>query len=345
MKSSNKKLERLVDNGLYTLYGETPDRKILHRIAFELAIIRASDIPTHFMAFHDLALFLKSRNIPYVPISTSASAFVFYLLGMTFANPLPPHYHCPSCHSFLWDNSCKNGFDLPPRRCPCGQGYVRDGHDLAEESYWGVSLFEKEQESPCGFCIRIPKSVSQIVFDYVGHHPAQDVFTPVEHHEDSGNHHFGELLLRTGDDLPDESKSFCEHMPSEEIKQSLQKHLEIPGIECLPNTFYELIRAVGVSHSYTEWHGGDRETILSIDTAALDEYFAHREDFYEWMGDKLTRREIWEVSERIRKGRGMLPQIEEMIEAKWLVDYINGIYYLPSKSQSVEWLIAKAKLT
>ena len=50
-------------------------------------------------------------------------------MGITEVNSLAPHYRCPKCQYSQFNddngeplgNSCKDGFDLPDKKCPkCG---------------------------------------------------------------------------------------------------------------------------------------------------------------------------------------------------------------------------------
>ena len=82
-----------------------------------------------------------------------------HLLGATPVNPLPPHYHCPSCHHLIFDAHADDGWDLPDLACPeCGTLMAADGHNLRSRSLIGESVVSlqvpQERFAPvCACCL------------------------------------------------------------------------------------------------------------------------------------------------------------------------------------------------
>ncbi len=71
------------------------------------------------------------------------SSLVANLLGITEVNPLIPHYRCPDCTRTEFPEAGTDaGPDLPPRVCPCGTPFLREGLTIPFETFMG---FEGEK--------------------------------------------------------------------------------------------------------------------------------------------------------------------------------------------------------
>ncbi|MDL2294813.1 hypothetical protein LJC60_09350 [Ruminococcaceae bacterium OttesenSCG-928-D13] len=215
---------------LYARYGKTPDTKILDLVEFELGLVKLLELSGQFLVFHDLALFMKENHIPYVPALAEPASLLFFLLGITSANPLPPHYHCPSCHSFLWSKHSKDGFDLPVKQCTCGKPYDCDGHDMLILSFFGKALFNAEyRDVSCPTGIYISKSAWDEAKHFLATHPMlkSGKLTDYQHIL-----YFDHISIGMSKDqllygkLPDRCDKLIESMPPSEIKQVLFRDLK-----------------------------------------------------------------------------------------------------------------------
>ena len=338
-----KELYDRLCNGLYVKYGEGFEQSLMRRVECEFwfaGIFRLSD---RILAFHDLAMFLKERKIPYRTTGTTSSAFIFYLLEISFVNPLPPHYHCQNCHSFIWDKSCKDGFDLPARKCDCGEYYVRDGHDLPLETFWGFELSDEATEHVVGLII--PESAHQTAHNFLLNHPLLRHLELRQYIRSSDYYRYDIIELRT-EYWPAESASWHEPLPPEKIMRVMAKLYKEHGSPILkaeynPDTFYGLVKATEMCLNAGKYLSKG-EAIVMDGLATVEELPTSCDDLYELFADKLTKKDIWRASVSLLKGNGIAPHAREMIEEEWLADYLSGHMY--PKACNLEWMVAETKI-
>ena len=149
------KLRQIIENALYQKYGDKPDELIKKRIIDEWAAMERSDTVLDVAALYELVIWLKKNNHPYWMRGCAGSSFILYLLGITFGNPLPPHYHCPVCHSVQWETDYLDGFDLSKKKT-CEQDkatLIPDGHNVPWQTLWGYGEHVPE------FDIVLPKNL------------------------------------------------------------------------------------------------------------------------------------------------------------------------------------------
>ena len=135
------RLRQAVETRCRDLYGETPPREIVERLAAEWNII----LPRGYAGFFETArrLVLRSRENGY-PVGFRGSlgaSLTAFLAGITDVNPLPPHYRCPICKQTEFDvsGSYGCGADLPDKRCPgCGSQMAKDGFDIPMETLFSL---------------------------------------------------------------------------------------------------------------------------------------------------------------------------------------------------------------
>lgn len=132
-KLLQSELEHNCRKALATAYGE--DKQAQERLEQELRFARETDSAIGFKIQQEIASFAQERGG--IASAFSSGSLLSYLLGATTVNPLPAHYLCQDCHRTDYSTEAKDGFDLPPRRCPvCGKIMMRDGHDLPAQLYW-----------------------------------------------------------------------------------------------------------------------------------------------------------------------------------------------------------------
>jgi DNA polymerase-3 subunit alpha (Gram-positive type) len=137
---AEEEIIHLTQSKAQELYGSSLPEFIEKRIAKELnSIINNGFAVLYWIAYK---LVKKSNEDGYLVGSRGSvgSSLVAYLCGITEVNPLPPHYHCPSCKNikFVGDGFQGSGVDLVEKSCPhCGVKLDKDGHNIPFEVFLG----------------------------------------------------------------------------------------------------------------------------------------------------------------------------------------------------------------
>ena len=148
-----------IETALQEKYGPAPDHTITARVNDEWEALKRGDTVLEAAALYEVSCWLRERKYPYWCRDRTGSSFLFYLLGISSGNPLPPHTLCPKCHSVRWQKNIKDGFDLrvkyalgvdaegePRHGFTCGEAFacpedgaelVCDGHDVPWQGLFG----------------------------------------------------------------------------------------------------------------------------------------------------------------------------------------------------------------
>lgn len=151
-------LHTALRDALHRRYGVSPDALIDERIAKEWDALVGHDVVDDVAFLYELVCWLKGRDIPYVMRYTAGASLLFFLLGITRGNPLPPHGYCPVCGRIYWGDT-KQADHL---YCSIdGASLSNDGHDIPWQVLWGYG------DSFLRFHIDISADDYQDVIDYI----------------------------------------------------------------------------------------------------------------------------------------------------------------------------------
>ena len=145
--NADQTVRQMVDDKVKELYGKEVHPLIIERMEQELNGI----IGNHYDVIYLIAqkLVKKSNDDGYLVGSRGSvgSSFIAYLMGITEVNSLPVHYVCPKCkHTTFEDDKGEDlskkyssGCDLPAKKCPCGNDYNKEGHNIPFSSFLGFN--------------------------------------------------------------------------------------------------------------------------------------------------------------------------------------------------------------
>ena len=151
-------LRTALRDALHRRYGASPDALIEERIAKEWDALVRHDVVDDAAFLYELVCWLKGRDIPYVMRYTAGASLLFFLLGITRGNPLPPHGYCPVCGRIYWGDTKQTD------RLYCridGASLSNDGYDIPWQVLWGYG------DSFLRFHIEISADDHQDVLDYI----------------------------------------------------------------------------------------------------------------------------------------------------------------------------------
>lgn len=115
-------------------YGEVIPIEILSRYLSEYGELQYSDWIIYFDLLSRIHTRARSMGESIRIQGGIGASFVAFVMGATEINPLNPHYYCPCCRKLEFAANVRCGWDLPHRRCTCGQEMERDGHNLPFET-------------------------------------------------------------------------------------------------------------------------------------------------------------------------------------------------------------------
>ena len=326
-----KAYERLME--LYSGEYHSPDARILSRFYGEKMILEKSELYMRYLDFFGRVREVAERKGEHIWVrGTAGSSFIAYLLGATDINPLPRHEYCPRCRTTRFAGE-GTPFDGAPKKCPCGEDILFDGHNIPFESDLKSALSEHIQLT---VSYEFFKEAKRMIYDEMWDKaivtlrdkdvaPTWFCFLDREENDDgdymlSGNSelfgglpritlvpnkmldNYRELEKATGFKMKD--IGYPEHSF---VYLDFIKDANISGIPNLDNDFireiwdtvkpqsYEdILKIIGFAHSTNVWRDNG-EILFDNHRMSLREIPAYREELYEMICDRLRRNGIYDT--------------------------------------------------
>jgi DNA polymerase-3 subunit alpha (Gram-positive type) len=119
-------------------------------------------------------------------------------------------------------------------------------------------------------------------------------------------------------------------------------------VQTKPTTFDELVRISGLSHGTDVWLG-NAEDLVVRNIATLKEIICARDDITLYLtGMGLDRREAFNISESVRRGRGLRSEWEHnMVQAgvpQWYIQSCKKIKYMFPKAHAVAYVMSAFRI-
>lgn len=118
--------------------------------------------------------------------------------------------------------------------------------------------------------------------------------------------------------------------------------------ETKPARYYDLVQISGLSHGRGVW-AGNAQDLIQDETCTLDEVIGCRDSImtrliYSGVPNKIA----FDIMERVRKGKGLLPEQEEEMRAcnipEWYIESCQKIQYMFPKAHAVAYTISSLRI-
>lgn len=135
----DEKLETMVFQKARDIYGDQIPEIIQKRLEKEVNAITKYGFSVIYYISHKLVKYSLDNGYLVGSRGSVGSSLVATFMDITEINPLPPHYICPMCKksSFFTNGEYASGFDLPDKKCECGNKFLKDGQDIPFETFLG----------------------------------------------------------------------------------------------------------------------------------------------------------------------------------------------------------------
>lgn len=119
-------------------------------------------------------------------------------------------------------------------------------------------------------------------------------------------------------------------------------------LDTMPTTFAELVRISGLSHGTDVWINNAQELVRQ-GVAELKDVISTRDDIMNYLIYKgLPPKEAFTIMERVRKGKGLTSENEEMMKInnvpKWYIESCKKIKYMFPKAHAVAYVMMSFRI-
>lgn len=358
------------DEALHRRYGNPVPIEIASRFYTEQAQMQNTDMIVYFDMLATLRSKAKAEGEHIRVMGGTGASFAAYLLGATDINPLKPHYYCKSCHKVVFDDSVRDGWDLPKKQCSCGKALARDGHNIPFETYRHVvgrntsflvmispGFMEKAKSiiksyfKDCKLTLtdKEDKSAVTVGIASSSESPACTVMLCA----DPKLERLAALERLTA--TSSERIDFCE----DEVRKSFTSGGadEIPSLKndfikdmlkrAKPSSFGDLIQMCGLSHDTGTWLG-NADSLIDKGMRA-EKTIAYHDDVFSYIWERMIRKGFadpglaYNVMENTRRRMYASSSVPEELKQQlksvgaedWFIDSIGKIKYLFPKAHGV----------
>lgn len=364
------RFKKVINDKLTHKYGENPDKILLKRVKDEWQAMERTDSVFDMVFLYELIMWYRKTKLPCQIRGNIGSSFISYLLGITFGNPLPPHYYCPKCHRIHWMFNSVDGFDLPSQKCASDQELmITDGHDIPCQMLWGFkedfvitdvliertafealpSILDKHWMHDLGIVknkVKVSppdksKSYSNIKFSRINFIYSAETFLNDQH-----------LREKFQDFYDKKVDSSCTAICWQKYKDMHDPYINEKNFKAFKlkgHTFADLVALAGIAAaSYNSEHAWEKELLFMNHHLgyAPSELISHRDDIYRYLiSHGFSEEDAWKGTRAVWLGQGLPKITEEMKHArdKWVLDCCeHTMLYFP-KAATVEFFMFQLK--
>lgn len=340
-----------IDEKLHSQYGSTPDKKIARRVQEEWLAMEQSGMTLIAAALYEITCQLKKSGYDYWFAGNAGASFIFYLLGITAGNPLPPHLHCAYCHRVIWREDFADGFDIPQGTfCENdGELLIADGHDEPWQSLWGYGEYQPNFE------VRLPFALQDDLIQMLRNHWLQlyekEAVLDVSRLDKFRSVHFSKMgFVFILDEEPKCGKN--NKFDRNTVLKNWEDYVDFGEDDAeknlpMPQTFADLLSVFGLLHSTGAWNRTNEFMVKQLHYRP-SEIIAFREDVFKYLlRHGFLEKDAWHGMEEVRKGHQLPVITDEMktAEDRWILTCCEEIIYMFPKAHAVEYILFKAKNT
>lgn len=336
-----------ITDSLHERYGLSPDHYIEIRVHQEWHRFEEMNSTLDVAALFEFTKWMRENKYAYwAPLG--GGSLIFFLLGITNANPLPAHYWCPKCKKVVWKSEYKDGFDLPRNGdicSECDKKMMRDGHDVPWQMYFGYKDYFAAE-------LRIASSLAEILPKYFDSHWLLKFRSDISLSQLYPNYEelyrFGDLTFITSIDESKVNAFYHQNCVDPYNHDKAFENWEaligtpvdmLEGITA-PEEFSDIIALSGLMHSTSAWDE-DAEYMVSRLGYSYSDLICHRDDVYFYLlSHGFTEKDAWRGAEAARKNKELPVITCEMRNArdKWVLTRLEKVQYLFPKANTLEYI-------